>query len=125
MTSEERSKLIIDGSSFADLEIGNALDLHTKGHWDFLTRVVPGNPWIAGLAAIIGIVWLGSTPWVQAFAIIGITVITVFSTWKWRSHERSKKTDELGNVREDTCPDRKSQGKAGQRLSVGSDPPIS
>lgn len=75
-------------------------DQLVKGHWEFLTRVVPGNPWIAGLAAIIGIVWLGSTPWVQAFAIIGITVITVFSTWTWRLGRAPGRIDAIGDVRD-------------------------
>lgn len=124
MTLQENHKLTIDGSSFADLEIGDIVPSQCKGYWDFLTRVVPGNPWIAGLAAIVGVVWLGAIGWVQAVAIVGITIITVASTLEWRLHGRSKATNEFDHVREDPITDRSSKGGFGQRLSVGSDPPI-
>jgi hypothetical protein len=124
MTLQKECNLVIDGSGFPDLEVTDAREPLARGHWDFLTKVVPGNPWIAGLAAIVGIVWLGTNPWVQAFAIIGVTLITVLSIWQWSLDGRSKATTESSDVRKDTIPDRKSQGEVGQRLSFGSDPPV-
>lgn len=125
MTSEEKSNVIIDGSSIVDLELTEKRHPYKEGHWEFLTRVVPGNPWIAGLAAILGIVVLGNAPWVQGLAIVGVTVITVSSTLDWRLDGQSKTTNEPRDVGEDTRKDRNAKRYLGQRLAFGSDPPVS
>lgn len=126
MARKENGRLYIDGSDFEDLNVTDMPEAPVKGVWDFLKHVVPSNPWIAGLATIIAIVWLGanaSMP-VQITALLSAVVITVSSTWKRSSDGRTKKANEPGDVGTHAVKDRSVEGTPGQRLTLGSDPPI-
>jgi len=106
VAQREKDRIVVDGSRFADLAIGDFEPKH-KNLWAFLTETVPWHPWIAGLAAIVGIVAFGAEhePWVLSAAIIGVTLITVTSTWNRTSHELPKAANELGHVTTDTRAD--------------------
>lgn len=125
MATREQGKIYIDGSSLADIEITPA-DATSFGLWTFLTHTVPWHPWIAGIAAIVGLVAFGKgqNPWVLLVAIVGVTLITIVSTWKWSSNGRTKTANELGHVRANTSENHGSKGEFGQRLAFGSDPPF-
>lgn len=103
MAQREQNKLLIDGSRFHDLEVESATSNRPSG-WSFLTHVVPQHPWIAGLAAIVGVIASGGgqSPWVQIAAIFGVTAITVNSAWTWRSNDRTKATSESDDVRQNS-----------------------
>lgn len=122
---EEQDRIFVNGTDFADLEVCE-LESARQGMWEFLTRLVPLHPWIAGIASIVGIVTFNNNqlPWVQIVAIAGVTLITVVSTWKRSSNGRPKEANEFGNVGANAISDRSLEGYLRQRFSVGSDPPI-
>ncbi len=99
MVRKERDRIEVDGSRFADLELHEIADGRHHSLWSFLTRIVPWHPWIAGIAAIVGIVCFGgeNSPWVLVVAIIGVAIITVTSIWRHKLNEY-KKSDEPGDV---------------------------
>ena len=125
MVRKSQNEIYVDGSSLADLEISDSPSTRNN-LWTFLTQTVPLHPWIAGLAAIVGIVAFGGelSPWVLMIAIAGVTVITVTSTWERSSNERTKTANEPGYVGANARSDRSIEGDTGQRLAVGSDPPV-
>lgn len=126
MTPQEEDRVVIDGSSFSDIKLLEDSKVKTGNIWTFLTQTIPQHPWIAAVVAIVGAVWLSAdpSPSVPIAEIVGITLITVASTWKWRSYERSETPRKLDHVRTDKIEDRGFEGETRQRLFIGSDPPI-
>ena len=108
MTQQETDKLIIDGSGFTDLDLGEVRSIPHSGIWAFLGQIVPVHPWIAGITAILGVLWIGAdqSALVMVSAIIGISIVTVTSICKRDQHGRTQKASESNNVRTDTVEDR-------------------
>ena len=76
MAQIETGKIVIDGSSFEDLEATEATEPF-GGNWVAqLARSVPHHPWIVGPSAVVIISCFGNDPGVNLAAIIGVTVMT-------------------------------------------------